>query len=159
MSTVATIKNKATAKQFIEDCKNKSCIILYYWNSCGHCHQFMPIWNELKRYYDNDKIIYEVEYDDMKTLLPDNLQMFSYPSIVSYNNAKPINFNGASRTFENVREFINKTVKSITELKPSSSKPSLKPSLKPSSSKPSSSKPSSSRPLLLPPKPNKKRTI
>jgi hypothetical protein len=75
----------------------------------------MPIWNELKRYYDNDKIIYEVEYDDMKSYLPEDLKMFSYPSIVSYNKKTAEIFKGNSRTIDSVSEFINKYVKSLSQ--------------------------------------------
>jgi len=113
-STVTTIKNESHAKKFVKDVNTDSCIILYYWNSCGHCHSFMPIWDQIKERFNTQKKIYEVEYNDMNTLFPQNLKMFSYPSIVSYNQSKPVNFVGHSRTFDNVSDFINKYVKTIT---------------------------------------------
>jgi thiol-disulfide isomerase/thioredoxin len=113
-STITTIKNESHAKKFVKDVNTDSCIILYYWNSCGHCHSFMPIWDQIKERFNTQKKIYEVEYNDMNTLFPQNLKMFSYPSIVSYNQSKPINFVGHSRTFDNVSDFINKYVKTIT---------------------------------------------
>jgi len=123
-STVTTIKNESHAKKFVKDANTDSCIILYYWNNCGHCHSFMPIWEQIKERFNTQKKIYEVEYNDMNNLFPQNLKMFSYPSIVSYHESKPINFIEHSRTFENVSDFINKYVKTIT---PKQTKPSATP--------------------------------
>jgi len=114
-STVTTIKSQTNANKFVKDANTSSCIILYYWKSCGHCHSFMPIWEQIKQRFDSQKKIYEVEYDDMNTLLPQNLKMFSYPSIVSYNESKPTNFIGHSRTFDSVSDFINKYVKTLSQ--------------------------------------------
>jgi thiol-disulfide isomerase/thioredoxin len=114
-STVTTIKSQTNANKFVKDASTGSCIILYHWKSCGHCHSFMPIWEQIKQRFDSQKKIYEVEYDDMNTLLPQNLKMFSYPSIVSYNESKPTNFIGHSRTFDAVSDFINKYVKTVNQ--------------------------------------------
>ena len=137
-STFITIKSQENAKKFIKDANTGSCIILYYWNSCGHCHSFMPIWEQIKQRFDSQKKIYEIEYDDMKTLLPENLKMFSYPSIVSYNKSKAVNFKGNSRTIDTVSAFINEYVKTLSQSQPkpqsqsqSQSQPQRRPTTSP----------------------------
>jgi thiol-disulfide isomerase/thioredoxin len=138
-STITSIKSREQANKFITDASRDSCIILYYWNSCGHCNTFKPIWEQLKQRFENRKKIYEIEFEQMEKLFPQSFKITSYPTIVSYNNSEKQIFNN-SRTFENVSDFINSTVKTLSRPKTAPVKIERTPT----------------KPLLLPPKPNAK---
>jgi len=105
---ITTIKTNADASKFGSDMRS-SCIILYYWNSCGHCHAFRPLWEELSLRYGNDVPFYEIEYNDM-TLFPEKYRKSSFPTIVGYNQSQEYEYN-QSRTLNDLSRFIEQQVK------------------------------------------------
>ena len=82
---------------------------------------------------------WNLTFEQMEKLFPQSFKITSYPTIVSYNNSEKHIFNN-SRTFENVSDFINSTVKTLSRPKTAPVKIERTPT----------------KPLLLPPKPNVK---
>lgn len=88
---------------------NDRVIIVYHWNSCGHCRSFMPIlYNLLNEDRDLTNIanIFEVEYDDFKYLPKELTNVSAFPSVVSIEKGKQKEEFKQQRTPENLREFI-----------------------------------------------------
>jgi thioredoxin-like negative regulator of GroEL len=94
----------------LEEIKDKDrVIIVYHWNSCGHCRSFMPIlYNLLNEDRDltNMANIFEVEYDDFKYLPKELTNVSAFPSVVSIEKGKKKDEFKEQRTPENLREFI-----------------------------------------------------
>ena len=86
-------------------------IIVYHWNSCGHCRTFMPIlYNLLREQQDLMRIanIFEVEYDNFKFLPEDLTNVSAFPSVVAIENGKKVGEFSEQRTPENLQDFITK---------------------------------------------------
>jgi thioredoxin-like negative regulator of GroEL len=94
----------------LEKAKNNDrVIIVYHWNSCGHCRSFMPILYNLlneERDLTNMANIFEVEYDDFKYLPKELTNVSAFPSVVSIEKGKKKDEFKEQRTPENLREFI-----------------------------------------------------
>ena len=118
--------NNNNASNFLKDIyMTNNLICFYYWNSCGHCQTFKPIFydviRELKERDEMDNmIILEVEYDDFD-LLPEKLRdINAFPSVISYSNGEKTDEFKDQRTPPNLEKFI------LSSLKPSKSS-TLKP--------------------------------
>ena len=107
--SITSIKTQSDAKKFASDMKN-NCIILYYWNSCGHCHSFRPLWEELSLRYGNETPFYEIELKEMNVLFPEKYRKSSFPTIVGYNKTKELAYD-KSRTLNDLSRFIEQEVK------------------------------------------------
>jgi len=94
----------------LEDTKNKdTVIIVYHWNSCGHCRSFMPMFHDLlnkERNLINFSNIFEVEYDNFKYLPNDLTDVNAFPMIIAYENGKKKEEFKEQRTKENLKKFI-----------------------------------------------------
>ena len=102
---------------------NDRVIIVYHWNSCGHCRSFMPILYNLlneERELANMANIFEVEYDNFKFLPQDLTNVSAFPSVVSIEKGKKKDEFKEQRTPENLRDFI-KSNSSLSSTQPSSS--------------------------------------
>lgn len=86
-------------------------IIVYHWNSCGHCRNFMPILYNLlqhERELLNMANIFEVEYSDFNFLPPELTNVSAFPSVVAIQNGEKVDEFSEQRTPENLSEFIKK---------------------------------------------------
>ena len=93
---------------------NDRVIIVYHWNSCGHCRSFMPILYNLlneERELANMANIFEVEYDNFKFLPQDLTNVSAFPSVVSIEKGKKKDEFKEQRTPENLRDFIKSNKK------------------------------------------------
>ena len=100
-------------------------ILVYHWNSCGHCRTFMPIlYNLLREQHDLMRManIFEVEYDNFKYLPEDLTNVSAFPSVVAIENGKKVDEFSEQRTPENLEQFItkNSSIKSSYTTSPSS---------------------------------------
>jgi len=92
---------------------NDNCIIFYYWNSCGHCHQFKPIFYDVIRELMNTRQefmkevpIFQVEYDDFELLPDEYTKVQAFPSVVAYSNGEKKEEFNQPRTKTNLSNFI-----------------------------------------------------
>ena len=76
------INDKQSSDFLNENYRNKDCIFFYYWNSCGHCHQFKPIFHDViqdlrrnRQEFMKKALIFEIELDD--------IEISSYEDILS----------------------------------------------------------------------------
>lgn len=107
------INNKPSSEYLIENYRNNDCVFFYYWNSCGHCHQFKPIFydviQELKRTrqdFMRRANIFEIELDNFN-LLPDEFkEVQAFPSVITYSNGKKVDEFKEQRTMPNLTNFI-----------------------------------------------------
>jgi thioredoxin-like negative regulator of GroEL len=124
--TITNVDNKN-----LETLKNKirhnGAIILYHWNSCGHCNRLMPIWEDLTHRF-GDRQFYQIELNYMQQAPHEFGHINSFPHITAYKtNGEKTSYNG-SRDIESLSEFIK------TKSNPIPSKSAL--SKKKSTSKP-----------------------
>jgi len=107
--------NNDRAKNFINQTyrNNDDCIIFYYWNSCGHCHQFKPIFYDVirelmdtRQEFMKEVPIFQVEYDDFDLLPDDYKEVQAFPSVVLYSNGKKKDEFNPPRTKSNLSNFI-----------------------------------------------------
>jgi len=92
--------------------KNGNCVIIYHWNSCGHCQSLMPVLNNLlqreKQLLSNSNI-FKVEYDDFNYLPRFLTNVSAFPYIVSYKNGEKIKEFDEQRTPDNLKKFIEES--------------------------------------------------
>ncbi len=88
---------------------NDTIIIIYHWNSCGHCKILMDMINDLLMSQSNifnKSNVFGVEYDNFK-YLPDELtDVNAFPMIIAYENGKKKEEFKEQRTKENLEKFI-----------------------------------------------------
>lgn len=112
---------------------NDIVIIVYHWNSCGHCRSFMPVFHDLlnrERDLMDMSNIFEVEYDNFKYLPNDLTDVNAFPMIIAYENGKKKEEFKEQRTPENLKKFIKSNASSKSSTK-SSTKSSSKSLTKP----------------------------
>jgi len=100
---------------------NDRVIIIYHWNSCGHCHSLMSmLYNLLMQDQDLIKTsnLFEVEYDNFKFLPEDLRNVSAFPSIVCINKGKKVNEFNEQRTPENLSKFIKSNSSLKSKVKP-----------------------------------------
>lgn len=105
------IESKITGGLLEKKKDDDRVIIVYHWNSCGHCRTFMPIlYNLLREQQDLMRIanIFEVEYDNFKFLPEDLTNVSAFPSVVAIENGKKVGEFSEQRTPENLQDFITK---------------------------------------------------
>jgi thiol-disulfide isomerase/thioredoxin len=108
-----TINNDRTRDYLYDVYKDNNCIFFYFWNDCGHCLQFKPVFNnviqELRQTQENfmkKAIIFQIELDNFH-LLPNELKdVHAFPSVVTYSNGEKINEFKEQRTKNNLSNFI-----------------------------------------------------
>jgi hypothetical protein len=107
-------------KELKKDLTQKGGIILYHWNSCGHCRNFMPVWDRVTSFLHNYPS-YKIEYDYMSQAPRYFGHITSFPRIVAYFNGEKHEYEG-SRDPDSLTEFIKKTIPTT----PSSSSSAVK---------------------------------
>ena len=118
------VTSKITGGLLSKQKDNDRVIIVYHWNSCGHCRAFMPILhnllNEERELVDMAKI-FEVEYDDFKYLPTELTNVSAFPSVVSIEKGVKKDEFSDQRTPEKLRYFItaNKSLSSSSSQKSS----------------------------------------
>jgi|OM-RGC.v1.025553626 thiol-disulfide isomerase/thioredoxin len=116
--------------------KNDVIIIVYHWNSCGHCRSFMPMFHDLlnrERNLMDMSNIFSVEYDNFDFLPNDLRNVNAFPMIISYENGKKKEEFKEQRTEDNLKKFIKENSSkssSTSSLSSSSSSSKTKKQLK-----------------------------
>jgi len=107
------INDKQSSDFLNENYRNKDCIFFYYWNSCGHCHQFKPIFydviQDLKRTrqeFMKKAFIFEIELDNFKYLPEGFKEVQAFPSVITYSNGNKIDEFKDQRTITNLNKYI-----------------------------------------------------
>jgi thiol-disulfide isomerase/thioredoxin len=108
-----TINDKPSSDFLNQNYKYNDCIFFYYWNSCGHCHQFKPIFynviQDLKRSrqeFMKQSYIFEIELDNFKYLPEEFKDIQAFPSVITYSNGNKINEFKDQRTISNLNKYI-----------------------------------------------------
>ena len=86
-------------------------IVLYFSESCGYCHQFMPIWDEFVN-NNNTKVKCAKIDSNVSDNITANPGFLGVPSVHFYRNGK-LAKNGVfeeERTVENLNKFVNKNL-------------------------------------------------
>jgi len=115
-----TINDDKTSNQLNQVYRNNDdCIIFYYWNSCGHCRNFMPILHNLlaeQKQLAQMANIFEIEYDDFQYIPRDLTNVSAFPLVVSIEKGNKVDEFNEQRTPENLEDFIqrNKSLQSPT---------------------------------------------
>lgn len=114
-------------KDFMSYMKKPSVLCLYYWNNCGHCHSFIPVWKELIKKYSNKNInLISIELDAIKEL-KDEYKIYAFPTLVLFKNGKKeLEYNG-NRDIVSLTQFIETKMKQPTNKHAKVIKPSKKP--------------------------------
>ena len=144
MSTQPKIITKVDDKSLnvlTNDISSHGCIILYHWDNCGYCRNFMPIWDILKDKYGHIKQFYEIELSTIRQAPEVFKSIKSYPTIVAYvgNGSEKVKFED-TRNMENLSSFIEKNVPDYNKSE-SKSKSEPKTKSKPKSEPKTKSKP------------------
>ena len=123
------VNNNTSSNNLNKVYKTHNCVVFYYWNSCGHCQRFLPIFNDViynlrhnEKDFMNRAQIFQIEFEDFN-LLPDELkEIQAFPSVITYSNGEKVKEFNQQRTSENLKDFIMSSIgePSIT-YKPSTS--------------------------------------
>jgi len=129
-STIEKVDKKSLDKLQSNIKKNGATIILYHWSNCGHCHRFMPVWDQLKSIFRNVYNFYDIEYSKMQQAPEAFGNINSFPTIRMYLTNKKINYDG-SRDLNTLSSFIKSNVpdlkSSSSHSKPKTPEKSVKP--------------------------------
>ena len=114
MSTHPKVIEKVDANSLnhiINDISTNGCILLYHWHDCGHCRNFMPIWNILKDKYGNVKQFYEIELTTIRQAPEVFKSVTGFPTIVAYvgNGSDKVRFE-KTRNMDSLSQFIEEYV-------------------------------------------------
>lgn len=122
------VTSKITGGLLSKQKDNDRVIIVYHWNSCGHCRSFMPILYKLlneQRDLLNMANIFEVEYDNFKYLPSDLTNVSAFPSVISIEKGIKKDEFSDQRTPEKLKDFITSNTALSTTV-PRSSKRQLR---------------------------------
>ena len=88
----------------------KGFILLVYWKDCHYCIEFMPMWEELKKKYNDRVQFFQLERNELDKVR-DNITLLndvkSFPSIMIYDNdnKRKINYED-ERSMNKLSKFI-----------------------------------------------------
>jgi len=86
---------------------NKSDVMLFKAEWCGHCKNFIPVWNTLKNDKKLNKKFNFITYDSEKdSKVVSNLNIQGYPTLLLKKNDTVTEYSGA-RDFEYLNEYLN----------------------------------------------------
>jgi thiol-disulfide isomerase/thioredoxin len=102
----------------INDKKNDDIkITLYYAEWCGYCKEFKPIWEQLKKAFDDNNIKHEEYESDMNKDIIERENIRGFPTIKISGNGETETYKG-ERSFEKLFTLMmNKMNKSTEEIK------------------------------------------
>ena len=99
-------------KSKYEDYKNKPILFLFWADWCGHCHHFMPVFEKLKQEYVDENKLKVVKVSDKNKELVKLYGIEGFPTLKLHDGKKLHEYNGG-RDINNIREFVNSTLKII----------------------------------------------
>lgn len=110
-----------TFKDIVYD-QTKDVVVEFYSPTCPHCKRIIEPYNEFGKSYENDDTVVIAKIDATVNSFPDSLPVRGYPTILLFkanDKANPIAFQGAERTTEKFREFVeqHRTFKKADENK------------------------------------------
>uniref|UniRef100_A0A6C0J4M4 Thioredoxin domain-containing protein n=1 Tax=viral metagenome TaxID=1070528 RepID=A0A6C0J4M4_9ZZZZ len=86
----------------------KTDLMLFKAEWCGHCKNFIPVWNTLKNNTSLNKKFNFITYDSEKdSKVVSKLNIRGYPTLLIKKNDTVTEYNGA-RDFEYLNEYLNK---------------------------------------------------
>jgi thiol-disulfide isomerase/thioredoxin len=111
---------------------NDRAVVVYHWNSCGHCRVLMPLLYklmELNRALNQKANVFEVEYSNFN-YIPNSLRnVNAFPYIVAYRKGSVVEEFNDQRTIPKLEAFISRNSNLVQQ-------PSSKSSSKSSSNQP-----------------------
>lgn len=107
------IEDKPSNEFINNNVRTGKCIFFYYWNSCGHCHQFKPIFHDViqdlkktRQDFMRNSIIIEIELDNFKYLPNEFTHVQAFPSVITYSNGIKTHEFKEQRTTANLNKYI-----------------------------------------------------
>ena len=107
------INDNQSSEYLNDNFRNKDCIFFYYWNSCGHCHHFKPIFYDViqdlrksREEFMKKALIFEIELDNFKYLPDEFKEVQAFPSVITYSNGKKTGEFNDQRTKTNLSNYI-----------------------------------------------------
>jgi thiol-disulfide isomerase/thioredoxin len=88
----------------------KPMLMLFYADWCGHCHEFMPTFEKLKREFVNTDKLNLVKISDKNTNLIEKYQIGGFPTIKLYDGKDFHEYSGG-RDIVSIRHYVNNTLK------------------------------------------------
>lgn len=88
--------------------EDKCVLVLFHADWCGHCKNFMPIWNKAKTsLQSSDVVLKDFEAETNKEVMKEN-EVSSFPTLKFFKkNGEIVEYEG-DRTLEALEEFIEK---------------------------------------------------
>lgn len=121
------VTSKITGGLLSKQKDNDRVIIVYHWNSCGHCRVLMPLLYklmELNRALNQKANVFEVEYSNFN-YIPNSLRnVNAFPYIVAYRKGSVVEEFNDQRTIPKLEAFISRNSNLVQQ---SSSKSQSKP--------------------------------
>jgi len=103
---------------------NSKAIIVYHWNSCSHCREFMPLLYktlQLNKSLNDKANVFEIEYSNFN-FIPNFLKnVNAFPYIVAYKNGSKIEEFNEQRSIPKINYFISRNSDISSSLLPSTS--------------------------------------
>jgi len=94
-----------------EKVNNDKAVVVYHWNSCGHCRVLMPLLYklmELNRALNQKAQVFEVEYSNFN-YIPNSLRnVNAFPYIVAYRKGAIVEEFNDQRTIPKLEAFISR---------------------------------------------------
>ena len=94
-----------------EKINNNNAVIVYHWNSCGHCKAFMPLLHKVLETNEDLKSqanVFEIEYSNFN-YIPNYLRnVNAFPYIVAYSRGKLIEEFNDQRTLPKIEAFLSR---------------------------------------------------
>ena len=113
---IINVTDSSMFEKSIKSRKNVLC--LYYWNKCGHCIAFAPLWNYIASQYKDKMLILNVESQVSSQLQP-KYKYMSFPTLIVFKNGEKYAEFIGDRNEKNLHNFIKKHM--IPESKPKKS--------------------------------------
>ena len=91
--------------------RKKPILFVFTAKWCGHCHHFLPTFAKLKNEYVDHSLLLTVNVDEENNRdLVETYGVEGFPTLKLYDGKKLHEYNGG-RDINNIREFVNKTLK------------------------------------------------
>ena len=104
------MKHKIKKSKY-DDFKKKPILFVFTAKWCGHCHHFLPTYAKLKNEYVDNDLLLTVNVDEENNRdLVETYGVEGFPTVKLYDGKKLHEYNGG-RDINNIREFVNKTLK------------------------------------------------